>query len=66
MLGMIPLLLAGCALNRIESADKAASTPGTSANPIAVTGVTVELDEVPLYTEATGSFVAEESSNVAP
>jgi multidrug efflux pump subunit AcrA (membrane-fusion protein) len=66
LVGMAILLAAGCTLNRTESADKSALHPGSEGNPITVSSALVEAIEVPLVTEATGSFVAEESSNVAP
>ena len=65
-LGISALMLGACAFNRMESADKKASSPGTDVNPISVLTAAAETRQVPLYTEATGSFVAEESSNVAP
>ncbi len=65
-LGISNLMLGACAFNRTESADKKALSPGTEFNPIAVSTAVAEAHQVPLYTEATGSFVAEESSNVAP
>jgi multidrug efflux pump subunit AcrA (membrane-fusion protein) len=46
--------------------EKNAPGPGSDSNPIAVSSAPAEECKVPLYMEATGSFVAEESSDVAP
>ncbi len=66
LLGISTLMLGACAVNRMESADRKASSPGAEVNPIAVSTAVVEVRQAPLYTEATGSFVAEELSDVAP
>ncbi len=64
-LAISTLHLAGCGLRK-ETAEASGASPGSDANPIAVSGSPAESHQVPLFADATGSFVAEESSEVAP
>jgi multidrug efflux pump subunit AcrA (membrane-fusion protein) len=66
VIGICILQLAACGSNAGSTQAKSAAGPGSESNPIAVTSATAQALQVPLYTEATGSFVAEESSDVAP
>jgi multidrug efflux pump subunit AcrA (membrane-fusion protein) len=65
LLAISTLLLAGCGFRK-ETAEASGASPGSDANPIVVSGSAAESRQVPLFADATGSFVAEESSDVAP
>jgi multidrug efflux pump subunit AcrA (membrane-fusion protein) len=65
LLAISTLHLAACGFRK-ETAEASGAAPGSEANPIAVSGSAAESRQVPLVAEATGSFVAEESSDVAP
>ncbi len=65
--------LAICALaiacgqpGNLENKAKQSSVRGTDSRPIPVEVAMAEVREVPIHIDATGSFVAEESSEVAP
>lgn len=60
------LSMPGCGRQEPKTAVKASVGEGTESRPIAVTVATAEVREVPIHIDATGSFVAEESSDVAP
>lgn len=65
------LICAGCGRQESAASAKENSKGGpraadASAAPVAVTTAKSEAREVPAYVEATGSLVAEESSDVAP
>jgi len=66
VIGACILQLAACGSNAGSTHAKNEASPGSESNPIAVTSATAEARQVPLYLDATGSFVAEESSDVAP
>ena len=59
-------LAVSCGRSSPESAAKTSAGPGSESGPIAVAVATAEVREVPIHIDATGSFVAEESSDVAP
>jgi multidrug efflux pump subunit AcrA (membrane-fusion protein) len=56
----------GCGIRNQRSGDKGPPGLGSEGNPIAVSSALAEARQIPLFTAATGSFVAEEVSNVAP
>lgn len=58
--------LTACSTSRPSSSVAEAATPGTPGHPIDVTTTAVAEREVPLVVQATGAFVADEVSNVAP
>jgi multidrug efflux pump subunit AcrA (membrane-fusion protein) len=62
-LALIILQLAACGKKK-ESGEK--TIPGADNDPIAVSSAVAQARQVALSVEATGSFIAEESSNVAP
>lgn len=64
--GICVLLLAGCGFGEKRTQVENEASLGSERNPIAVTTVKAESRQVPLYIDATGSFVAEESSDLAP
>src|SRR5260370_41418269 len=55
------LLLAGCG-----SKKDASSAPAAEVKPVAIATAVAEGKTVPLSVQATGSFIADESSDVAP
>jgi multidrug efflux pump subunit AcrA (membrane-fusion protein) len=57
------LQLAACGARKKET-DR--TIPGAENDPIAVSSAVTQARQAPLFVEATGSFIAEESSNVAP
>jgi RND family efflux transporter MFP subunit len=61
VLGILQLSACG---GKKKEAEK--TIPGTENDPIAVSSAVTQSRQAPLFVEATGSFVAEESSNVAP
>ncbi len=65
-MGFCALLLAGCGFRGRDSQVKNAESMGSENNPIAVSTDLAEMRQVQLYIDATGSFVAEESSDLAP
>ncbi|MGE0459903.1 MAG: efflux RND transporter periplasmic adaptor subunit [Vicinamibacterales bacterium] len=58
--------LAACGTSREPSGAIEAASPGTPGHPIEVTTSAVVERDVPLVVQATGAFVADEVSNVAP
>jgi multidrug efflux pump subunit AcrA (membrane-fusion protein) len=66
LIGICSLLLVACGFIDRDRQAKNTSIPGSEDNPIAVSTAPAEARQVPLYVEATGSFVAEESSDLAP
>jgi RND family efflux transporter MFP subunit len=61
LLGILQMIACG---DKKKEAEKL--IPGTENDPIAVPSAMAQAHQAPLFVEATGSFVAEESSNVAP
>jgi RND family efflux transporter MFP subunit len=61
VLGILQLCACG---GKKKEAEK--TIPGAENDPIAVSSAVAQTRQAPLFVEATGSFVAEESSNVAP
>ena len=61
VLGILQLCACGGKKNEVGK-----TIPGADTDPIAVTSAVAQARQAPLFVEATGSFVAEESSNVAP
>jgi multidrug efflux pump subunit AcrA (membrane-fusion protein) len=59
-------LMAGCGTKASKPAAKASAAQGSEARPISVTVAEVQVRDVPLHINATGTFVAEELSDVAP
>ncbi len=66
LIGACTLLLAACGFDSKDTQAKNAAGAGSENNPIAVSTALAEARQVPLYLDATGSFVAEESSDLAP
>jgi RND family efflux transporter MFP subunit len=66
LIGICSLLLVACGFRDRDRQAKNALIPGSEDNPISVSAAQAEARQVPLYVEATGSFVAEESSDLAP
>jgi multidrug efflux pump subunit AcrA (membrane-fusion protein) len=66
LIGISTLHLAACGFGNKEGNENGQSSLGSENNPFTITTAVAEVREVPLYKEATGSFVAEESSDVAP
>ncbi len=60
------LTQAACSSRSGEAGDRSRPVSASAADPIAVSSAPAVSRQVPLYTDATGSFVAEETSNVAP
>jgi multidrug efflux pump subunit AcrA (membrane-fusion protein) len=61
LMGILQIIACG---GREKGAEKL--IPGAENDPIEVTSAVAQTLQAPLFIEATGSFVAEESSNVAP
>lgn len=57
--------VAGCGRTQ-PAAEAAEAAPGTDGQPIEVTLADVEERDIPITIQATGAFVADEESNVAP
>lgn len=66
LIAISTLHLAACGFSNREGIENGQSSLGSANNPFTITTAVAEAREVPLYAEATGSFVAEESSDVAP
>jgi multidrug efflux pump subunit AcrA (membrane-fusion protein) len=64
--GLCVLTLTACGFKDAEMQAENAATPGSENNPIPISTAVAKEQQVPLYIEATGSFVAEESSDLAP
>jgi multidrug efflux pump subunit AcrA (membrane-fusion protein) len=63
-LALCIFLLAACGRSKKESGEK--SIPGAENEPIEIAGASAQTRLTSLFVEATGSFIAQESSNVAP
>jgi len=59
-------LLLGCSPSGSKSEAKASAGKSAESRPIPVSIATAEVRPVPIHIDSTGSFVAEESSDVAP
>ncbi len=59
-------LLAACGTSREPAGAVEAASPGTPGHPVDVATVAVVERDVPLVVQATGAFVADEVSDVAP
>ncbi len=64
--GFCVLLPAACGFKDKGTKPENEASLGSDNNPIAVTNAKAGARQVPLYIDATGSFVAEESSDLAP
>ena len=64
LLGLLPQF--GCSFKGGEAVGRSGPGTATAADSIVVSSAPATSRQVPLYTDATGSFVAEETSNVAP
>jgi multidrug efflux pump subunit AcrA (membrane-fusion protein) len=60
------LQVTACGLNDKDVRAKNTTKVSPDGSPIPVSSAVAEMRQIPVYTEATGSFVAEESSDVAP
>ncbi|MCC7178811.1 MAG: efflux RND transporter periplasmic adaptor subunit [Acidobacteria bacterium] len=62
----IAAFLAACGPSREPAGAVEAASPGTPGHPVDVTTIAVEDRDVPMAVQATGAFVADEVSDVAP
>jgi multidrug efflux pump subunit AcrA (membrane-fusion protein) len=60
------LQMTACGFNDKDVRAKNTTKMSPEGSPIPILSAVAEVRQIPMYTEATGSFVAEESSDVAP